>query len=198
MNNIFHNVCGVIFLPASPRSLTPSLLPPSLPPLSLFPLPPSLYISPSLTLSLVLVTYLYLPFLPPCLHPCFPPSPPTSLIPSLALLLSLHVFPSPLFFWAISIICCTFFSRCQHFDTRKRRSRIGIQVYERCVRQGVPLYLYYYRRRVCVCKIGPIPARTLSFRHQTSRKFFSHSNFPIPYLWTAFCIPLSSVFYEKQ
>ena len=40
--------------------------------------------------------------------------------------------------------------------------------------------------------------RTLSFRHQTSRKFFSHSNFPIPYLWTAFCVPLSFVFYEKQ
>ena len=41
-----------------------------------------------------------------------------------------------------------------------------------------------YRSRVCVCvcKIGPISARTLSFRHQMSRKFFSHSNFPIPYL----------------
>ena len=51
---------------------------------------------------------------------------------------------------------------------------------------------------VCVCKIGPISARTLSFRHQTSRKCFSHSNFPIPYLWTAFCVPLSFVFYEKQ
>ena len=51
---------------------------------------------------------------------------------------------------------------------------------------------------VCVCKIGPISARTLSFRHQTSRKFFSHSNFPIPYLWTAFCVPLSFVFYEKN
>ena len=63
-------------------------------------------------------------------------------------------------------------------------------------------YLYYYRRRacvcVCVCKIGPISARTLSFRHQTSLKFFSHSNFPITYLWTAFCVPLSFVFYEKQ
>ena len=51
---------------------------------------------------------------------------------------------------------------------------------------------------VCVCKIGPISARTLSFRHQTSRNFFSHSNFPIPYLWTAFLVPLSFVFYEKQ
>ena len=50
---------------------------------------------------------------------------------------------------------------------------------------------------VCVCKIGPISARTLSFRHQTSRKFFSHSNFPIPYLWTAFCVPLSFVFLRK-
>ena len=71
-----------------------------------------------------------------------------------------------------------------------------------------PPNLYYYRRgaRVCVCvcvcvcvlcKIGPISARTLSFRHQTSRKFFSHTNFPIPYLWTAFCVPLSFVFLRK-
>ena len=50
---------------------------------------------------------------------------------------------------------------------------------------------------VCVCKIGQISARTLSFRHQTSRNFFSHSNFPIPYLWTAFCVPLSFVFLRK-
>ena len=43
--------------------------------------------------------------------------------------------------------------------------------------------LYYYRRAracVCVCKIGQISARTLSFRHQTSRKKISHCNFPIP------------------
>ena len=34
---------------------------------------------------------------------------------------------------------------------------------------------------VCVCKIGPISACTLSFRHQTSRKFFSHvATFPSP------------------
>ena len=26
--------------------------------------------------------------------------------------------------------------------------------------------------------------------------FFTY-NFPIPYLWTAFCVPLSFVFYEK-
>ena len=51
---------------------------------------------------------------------------------------------------------------------------------------------------LCVCKIGPISARTLSFRHQTSRNFFSHSNFPIPYLWTAFCVPLSFVFFTKN
>ena len=51
---------------------------------------------------------------------------------------------------------------------------------------------------VCVCKIWPISARTLSFRHQTSRKFFSHSNFPIPYLWTAFCVPLSFFFFTKN
>ena len=30
------------------------------------------------------------------------------------------------------------------------------------------------------------------------RKFFSHSNFPIPYLWTAFCVPLSFVFFTKN
>ena len=41
-------------------------------------------------------------------------------------------------------------------------------------------------------------ARTLSFRHQTSRTFFSHSNFPIPYLWTAFCVPLSFVFTKNN
>ena len=28
--------------------------------------------------------------------------------------------------------------------------------------------------------------------------FFSHSNFPIPYLWTAFCVPLSFVFFTKN
>ena len=33
---------------------------------------------------------------------------------------------------------------------------------------------------VCLCaKFDPISARTLSFRHQTSRKFCSHSNFPM-------------------
>ena len=51
---------------------------------------------------------------------------------------------------------------------------------------------------MCVCKIGPISDRTPSFRHQTSRKFFSHSDFPIPYLWTAFCIPLSFVFTKNN
>ena len=51
---------------------------------------------------------------------------------------------------------------------------------------------------VCVCKIGPISARTLSFRHQTCRKIFSHSNFSIPSLWTAFCVPLSFVFFTKN
>ena len=33
---------------------------------------------------------------------------------------------------------------------------------------------------VCVCKIGPISARTLSFRHQTSRKCFHIATFPSP------------------
>ena len=32
---------------------------------------------------------------------------------------------------------------------------------------------------VCVCKIGPISARTVSIRLQSARKFGSHSNFPM-------------------
>ena len=63
---------------------------------------------------------------------------------------------------------------------------------------GLAEYIYTTIGDACVCTIWPISARTTSFRHQTSRKFFSHSNFPIPYLWTAFCVPLSFVFYEKQ
>ena len=52
---------------------------------------------------------------------------------------------------------------------------------------------------VCaVCKMWPISARALSFRLQTSRKFCSHSIIPIRCLWTAFCVPLSFIFYEKQ
>ena len=31
-----------------------------------------------------------------------------------------------------------------------------------------------------------------------SRKFCSHSKIPIRCLWTAFCVPLSHIFYEKQ
>ena len=51
------------------------------------------------------------------------------------------------------------------------------------------VHLYYYRRRVCVSVC--LQNLTLSFRHQTSRKFFSHSNFPICYLWaTAFAFVL--------
>ena len=51
---------------------------------------------------------------------------------------------------------------------------------------------------VCVRKILPISALTLLFRLQTSRKFCSHSKIPIRCLWTAFCVPLSFIFYEKQ
>ena len=51
---------------------------------------------------------------------------------------------------------------------------------------------------VCVCKMWPISALTLSFLLQTSRKFCSHSKIPIRCLWTAFCVPLSYIFYEKQ
>ena len=51
---------------------------------------------------------------------------------------------------------------------------------------------------VSVCKIWPISACTLSFRIQTFRKFCSHSKIPIRCLWTAFCVPLSFIFYEKQ
>ena len=58
--------------------------------------------------------------------------------------------------------------------------------------------IYATKGAACVCKIWPISVRTLSFRHQTSRKFFSHSNFPTPYLWTAFCVPLSFVFFTKN
>ena len=39
---------------------------------------------------------------------------------------------------------------------------------------------------------------TLSFRLQTSRKFCSHSKIPIRCLWTASCVPLSFICYEKQ
>ena len=28
--------------------------------------------------------------------------------------------------------------------------------------------------------------------------FFPHSNIPIRYIWTAFCVPLSIICYEKQ
>ena len=92
------------------------------------------------------------------------------------------------------------FNRC---ESRQRTRHVYWKPPGGC-RKIVPgcQHLYYYRRRVCVCvcvcTIWPISARTISFRHQTSRKFFSHSNFPMPYLWTAFCVPLSFVFYEKQ
>ena len=39
---------------------------------------------------------------------------------------------------------------------------------------------------------------TLLFRLQTYRKFCSHSKIPIRCLWTAFCVPLFFIFYEKQ
>ena len=78
---------------------------------------------------------------------------------------------------------------CHHWN----RNWIGIAII------GIAIIgIYTTKGAACVCKIWPISARTLSFRHQTSRKFFSHSNFPIPYLWTAFCVPLSFVLYEKQ
>ena len=51
---------------------------------------------------------------------------------------------------------------------------------------------------VSVCTIWPSFARTLSFRLQTSRKFCSHSNIPIRYLWTAFFVPLSFIFFTKN
>ena len=50
---------------------------------------------------------------------------------------------------------------------------------------------------VCVRKMWPISALTPSFLLQTSRIFFSHSKIPIRCLWTAFCVPLSYIFYEK-
>ena len=51
---------------------------------------------------------------------------------------------------------------------------------------------------VSVCKIWPISACTISFRLQTSRQICSHSKIPIRCLWTAFCVPLSFICYEKQ
>ena len=51
---------------------------------------------------------------------------------------------------------------------------------------------------LCVRKILPISPLTLLFRLQTSRKFCSHSKIPIRCLWTAFCVPLSFIFYEKR
>ena len=44
----------------------------------------------------------------------------------------------------------------------------------------------------------PISARTLSFLLQTSRIFCSHSKIPIRSLWTAFCVPLSYIFFTKN
>ena len=51
---------------------------------------------------------------------------------------------------------------------------------------------------MCVCKMWPISARTLSFLLQTSRKLCSHSKIPIRCLWTAFCVPLSYIFFTKN
>ena len=51
---------------------------------------------------------------------------------------------------------------------------------------------------VCVRKIWPISALTLLFRIHTSRKLCSHSKIPIRCLWTAFCVPLSLIFYDKR
>ena len=52
---------------------------------------------------------------------------------------------------------------------------------------------------VCVCAQFDqfLPVRS-HFDTKRPVIFFLHSNFPIPYLWTAFCVPLSFVFYEKQ
>ena len=83
-----------------------------------------------------------------------------------------------------------------HFKSFTRRSTEGILDF--VSEQTKHTVIYTTIGDACVCNIWPISARTPSFRHQTSRKFFSHSNFPIPYLWTAFCVPLSFVFYEKQ
>ena len=43
-----------------------------------------------------------------------------------------------------------------------------------------------------------VPKNLFAFRIQTFRKFCSHSKIPIRCLWTAFCVPLSFIFYEKQ
>ena len=51
---------------------------------------------------------------------------------------------------------------------------------------------------VRVRKIWPISALTLLFRIHTSQKFCSHSKIPIRCLWTAFCVSLSLIFYDKR
>ena len=50
---------------------------------------------------------------------------------------------------------------------------------------------------VCVCKIGPISARTLSFRHQTSRKFFHIATFPSPTFGPLFAFHCPLFFLRK-
>ena len=42
-----------------------------------------------------------------------------------------------------------------------------------------------------------LPARS-HFESKRREKFSSHSKIPIRCLWTAFCVPLSCIFYEKQ
>ena len=52
---------------------------------------------------------------------------------------------------------------------------------------------------VCVCAQNLTNfCPPLLFRIHTSRKFCSHSKIPIRCLWTAFCVPLSFIFYEKR
>ena len=90
---------------------------------------------------------------------------------------------------------------CRSCCMKAIHSHIGIIIYCRLV---ILTTNWAARARVracvcvCVCKIWPISALTFSFRLQTSRKFCSHSKIPIRCLWTAFCVPLSFIFYEKQ
>ena len=65
----------------------------------------------------------------------------------------------------------------------------------------VVVVIYTTIGEACVCVCAKFDQFLPVRPHLDTKRpvnFFSHSNFPIPYLWTAFCVPLSFVFYEKQ
>ena len=55
----------------------------------------------------------------------------------------------------------------------------------------------------CVCvsvcaKFDQFLPERSHFDAKRPKFFFPHSNIPIRYIWTAFCVPLSFICYEKQ